>query len=133
MRKILIVAYHFPPDAAVGALRPAKFAKYLPAFDWEPVILTVKEKYYPSTDEFKLHDVACVRQTYRTRMLPHVSQIYLKLKSRLHSDRVNTIVDEAPPALVTKRTISSFLRRCYLSLEGLPDDKRVWILPATLV
>jgi len=30
MRRILIIAYHFPPDAAVGALRPLKFAKYLP-------------------------------------------------------------------------------------------------------
>jgi len=29
-RRILIIAYHFPPDAAVGALRPLKFAKYLP-------------------------------------------------------------------------------------------------------
>jgi hypothetical protein len=29
MKRIFIIAYHFPPDAAVGAVRPAKFAKYL--------------------------------------------------------------------------------------------------------
>jgi len=40
-RKVLIIATHFPPDRHIGARRPAKFAKYLPNFGWQPVILTV--------------------------------------------------------------------------------------------
>lgn len=39
-RKVLIVAYDFPPAASIAALRISKFAKYLPQFGWEPVVLT---------------------------------------------------------------------------------------------
>ncbi|MEM2944605.1 MAG: hypothetical protein QW087_07695 [Methanomassiliicoccales archaeon] len=46
MKKVLICAFHFPPgigyDGIIGALRPAKFAKYLPSFGWEPYILSAK-------------------------------------------------------------------------------------------
>ena len=42
MKKVLVISYHFTPDAAVGAVRSAKFAKYLPQFGWEPIILTVE-------------------------------------------------------------------------------------------
>ena len=42
MKKVLIIAHEFPPLSIVGALRPFKFAKYLPDFDWEPVILSRK-------------------------------------------------------------------------------------------
>ena len=40
MKKVLIIAYYFPPRAAVASLRPLGLAKYLPEFGWEAVILT---------------------------------------------------------------------------------------------
>ena len=46
MKKLLLVAYHFLPDAEVGVIRPAKFAKYLPEFGHEPYVITVKDRYY---------------------------------------------------------------------------------------
>ncbi|HYK66082.1 MAG TPA: glycosyltransferase [Patescibacteria group bacterium] len=39
-RRILIVAYHFPPEPAAGSLRPSYLARYLPQFGWEPTVLT---------------------------------------------------------------------------------------------
>ena len=42
MKKVLIIAHSFPPSGIVGALRPFKFAKYLPDFGWKPIILSVK-------------------------------------------------------------------------------------------
>ena len=35
------MTYHFPPATAVGGIRPAKFAKFLPLFGWQPVVLTI--------------------------------------------------------------------------------------------
>ncbi len=36
-----MIAYFFPPTGGSGALRPFKLAKYLPVFDWHPVVMTV--------------------------------------------------------------------------------------------
>jgi hypothetical protein len=46
MKKILILYPHFPPSNLAGVHRPRLFANHLPEFGWEPVILTVDEKYY---------------------------------------------------------------------------------------
>lgn len=39
-RNLLLVAYHYPPDNAIGAARPARFAKYLPGAGWGCQVLT---------------------------------------------------------------------------------------------
>lgn len=39
-KKILFLAPEFPPSKLTGAIRPAKFAKYLHRFGWEVTILT---------------------------------------------------------------------------------------------
>ncbi|HOK79237.1 MAG TPA: glycosyltransferase [bacterium] len=39
-RKILYITYHFPPSKKIGAIRARGFAKYLPAFGWDVIILT---------------------------------------------------------------------------------------------
>ena len=49
MKKILILYPHFPPSNLAGVHRPRLFAQYLPVFGWEPIILTVYEKYYEET------------------------------------------------------------------------------------
>lgn len=41
MKKVLIITFHYPPTNNCGAIRLAKYAKYLPDFGWEPIILTV--------------------------------------------------------------------------------------------
>lgn len=45
LKKLLIISYHFPPDAEVGGIRVAKFARYLPEFGYEPYVSTVKDRY----------------------------------------------------------------------------------------
>jgi glycosyltransferase involved in cell wall biosynthesis len=40
-RKVLMIAYAFPPTGGSGVQRSAKFAKYLPQFGWVPTVWTV--------------------------------------------------------------------------------------------
>lgn len=50
MKRILMVAYHFPPLAgSSGIQRTLRFAKYLPEFGWEPLVLTVHPRAYERT------------------------------------------------------------------------------------
>lgn len=45
-----MVAYHFPPLAgSSGIQRTLRFAKYLPEFGWEPLVLTVHPRAYERT------------------------------------------------------------------------------------
>ena len=42
-RKVLVVSFYFPPTNSIAAVRTGKFAKYLPQFGWEPIVLTANE------------------------------------------------------------------------------------------
>jgi hypothetical protein len=43
-RRVGLVAYWYPPRQAAGALRAAALARYLPAFGWQPVVVTVRPR-----------------------------------------------------------------------------------------
>lgn len=48
MKKVLIISYKFPPDSYTGGFRMHGLAKYLPEFDWDPIILTTNLPGNPS-------------------------------------------------------------------------------------
>jgi SAM-dependent methyltransferase len=48
MKRVLLVAYHFPPDNEIGAIRPRGLYRYLPEFGWEVLVLTPKKKRDPA-------------------------------------------------------------------------------------
>ena len=39
-RSVLLIAFHFPPEALPGAVRPSRFYQYLPEFGYEPEVIT---------------------------------------------------------------------------------------------
>ncbi|MGE5102522.1 MAG: glycosyltransferase [Deltaproteobacteria bacterium] len=50
MKRVLMVAYHFPPLAgSSGIQRTLRFVRHLPAFGWEPAVLTVDPRAYERT------------------------------------------------------------------------------------
>jgi hypothetical protein len=55
LKKILIIYPHFPPSNLAGVHRARLFAKHLPSFGWEPVILTVHEDFYEEELDWNLH------------------------------------------------------------------------------
>lgn len=63
---VLMVAYYFPPSGSVGARRTLKFARYLPEFNWRPIVLTVNENLFSDRDSSSNDQVSHV-QTHRTR------------------------------------------------------------------
>lgn len=67
--RVLLVTYYFPPSGGPGVQRALKFAKYLPEFGWEPVVLTVREEdaAYPAYDHSLFQDVSPHLRIERTR------------------------------------------------------------------
>ena len=81
-QRVLIITYHFPPDSAMGAVRPAKFAKYLPDFGWEPVVYTVKDRYYERCDYGKFEPRLKPITIYRANLIPGPLEVYTWLAMR---------------------------------------------------
>jgi glycosyltransferase involved in cell wall biosynthesis len=50
MRRVLFVAYLYPPVGGAGVQRSAKFVKYLPSYGWLPSVLTVANPSVPLID-----------------------------------------------------------------------------------
>jgi hypothetical protein len=134
-RKILIVAYHFPPDAAVGALRPLKFAKYLPHYGWEPWILTVKPSYYEKLDESRSAEIPAQSRVFRTNVLPHPNTVYKHLKRSYYAitgrkQEFGQKLRESPPEGDPQpRRILSKARKFLSSLLWIPPDDVLGWLP----
>ena len=59
MKRLLMIAFHFPPAAgSSGIQRTLRFARHLPQFGWEPVVLTAGPRAYERTSEDQLEDAA---------------------------------------------------------------------------
>ena len=67
-RRVLIIAYYFPPSGGSGVQRALKFVKYLPQFDWQPVVLTLdpESAAYPNLDPAMLDDIPAEAEVHRT-------------------------------------------------------------------
>ncbi len=67
-RRILMVAYHFPPLAgSSGIQRTLRFAQHLPSHGWKPIILTATPNAYERTNDDLLADVPASVPVERAR------------------------------------------------------------------
>ncbi len=58
MKKVLVITYYWPPSGKASLHLPMKIVKYLPQFNWTPVVLTVKEDTFSDRDESLLNDIS---------------------------------------------------------------------------
>lgn len=56
-RRVLLVAYQFPPVGGAGVQRVAKFTKYLPEHGWEVSVLTVSNPSVPVVDHSLVEEI----------------------------------------------------------------------------
>lgn len=58
MKKVLVIAYHYPPVGGGGVFRTLKFTKYLPQFGFRPYVLTVKNSMYTPKDPTLVKEIS---------------------------------------------------------------------------
>lgn len=56
-KRVLVVSYYWPPSGGGGVQRWLKFAKLLPEFGWDPVVVTPSNPDVPVTDPSLLNEV----------------------------------------------------------------------------
>ncbi len=69
MRKVLVVAWYFPPWGGAGVQRTVKHVKYLPQLGWQPVVLTGPVPRAGLSDPTLLDDLDEAPLVQRTRAL----------------------------------------------------------------
>jgi glycosyltransferase involved in cell wall biosynthesis len=123
MKKILVIAYSFPPLGSSASLRTLKFVKYMPNLDWQPLVLTVKHGLY----FYGSNDMALLQQ------LPKEIKVY-RANPWLRPKRCEVSSSQISPAkrayFFTK--IISALKSAIKSFLFVPDKRILWMFPALL-
>ncbi|HVK37018.1 MAG TPA: glycosyltransferase [Candidatus Kapabacteria bacterium] len=122
MRKVLIVAYYFPPSGGPGVQRVLKYVQYLRDFGWEPVVLTVANGNFPARDESLLAEIPEGVEVIRTEIFEPYD-LYRKLtgKARGVAIDVNTMHKEGAK-LPLKERIAELIRATIF----IPDARIGW-------
>ena len=117
MKKILMIAYYFPPFGGVPVQRTLKFVRYLPECGWEPTVLTVLNGY----DHFHPKDHSLLRkipdgvEVIRVRDISIIARVIKFIRSKVPEEFTNKIV---------------WLRKQLYNTLLFPDEKNCWILGA---
>jgi hypothetical protein len=70
-RRLAIVTGHFPPSNLAGVHRARLWSKYLPEFNWEPIVVTTHWNYYEEAIDAELLElVSPATRVIRTPALP---------------------------------------------------------------
>jgi glycosyltransferase involved in cell wall biosynthesis len=134
MKKALVISFHYPPDAAVGAIRVAELTQHLKRNNIHPLVLTVKQESYDRVDSSKPEyrsDQGVLRTACWKPPLLQARDALKRLcaPKRHHcetgsSSSTNSHVNGPSPQK------ASSLRRLFMTLNYFPDDKIYWLMPS---
>lgn len=76
-RRLLMVAYHFPPlRGSSGIQRTLRFVQHLPRCGWEPLVLTANPRAYEDTSDDQMREIpdgTVVRRAFALNTARHLS------------------------------------------------------------
>lgn len=110
-RRVLFLAYLFPPIANSGTQRPLKFAKYLPQFGWEPLVVTAHRVSEHRQDPRLLEDIPPDLRIVRVPML---------------NDRIGAVAGTLGLGVLKRETIAEGISWRLRSWWQSPDLYALW-------
>jgi len=116
MKKVLVITYYFPPRPEIASVRLRGLAKYLPAFDWEPVVLTAT---LPGPPEPRFSVV----QT------PYPGDATARFKKKVFPDPTRGLLEQVgvePTTSKGKYSHASLLGTLARGIVAYPDDQKGW-------
>ncbi|MCB4808580.1 glycosyltransferase [Tamlana sp. 62-3] len=123
-KKVLIIAYYWPPAGGPGVQRWLKFVKYLPEFNIEPIVFVPENPSYPLIDESLIAEIP----TGITVIKQHIKEPY-KLAGLFSKNKSKTI----SKGIITEKENQSFIEKLMLFVRGnffIPDARKNWVNPS---
>jgi glycosyltransferase involved in cell wall biosynthesis len=124
---VLLVTYDFPPSLEMGAHACRQLGRHLPVHGWQPVVLTVQERYIANRGREPRVDFP--GPVIRTGMLPHPLALLAAARASLKLRRATDAAASEAPA-TDAVAARGRARRWALSLLKTPDEYTGWIVPA---
>ena len=123
MKRVLVIAYYWPPSGGSGVQRWVKFVKYLTAEGWEPVVFAPLNADYPSLDPSFEAEVPASVEVLRGR----IWEPYAAYRKLLGGKSASTQVTEISSGKKTwKQKLSLWIRANLF----VPDPRVGWVKPS---
>lgn len=126
MKKVLIIAYYFPPLGWSGVQRTLKFVKYLKDFGWQPIVVTVGKTRFSISDKSLLNEIPEDVEVIRIDDVKF-KDITDEIKERMreYSKYSFNIISDENLKVEYEKEIESTLEKLR-NLFLLPDGNAVW-------
>ncbi|MGB0897265.1 MAG: glycosyltransferase [Flavobacteriaceae bacterium] len=124
-KRVLIITYYWPPSGGAGVQRWLKHAKYLPEFDWEPIIFTAADAHYPVLDESLQKDIA----PNLTVLKGEIWEPYEWYKRAVGMKKG----EKVQPGFIDEKKKPTFIEDLAIWIRGnffIPDARKFWIKPS---
>ncbi|MEM6265199.1 MAG: glycosyltransferase, partial [Bacteroidota bacterium] len=125
MKRVLIIAYYWPPSGGGGVQRWLKFTRYLPEFGWQPIVYTPENANYPDIDPSLEAEVNPDVQVIRYPIWEPYA-LYQKFQGKKKDEQVN-------PGFFEDRQKQSVTKKLSIWIRGnlfIPDARKFWIKPS---
>lgn len=125
-KKILIITYYWPPAGGPGVQRWLKFVKYLPDFNFQPIVYIPENPTYPIIDNDLLNQVS-----EKAIVLKHKIFEPYQLASFFSKNKTKKISS----GIIPNQKKQSFLDKVFLWIRGnlfIPDARVFWVKPSVV-
>lgn len=120
-RTVLMVNYFFPPLGGAPTLRSVKFARYLPDYQWQPVVLSTRNSPYPKRDPDLFAQLPDDLPIYRSRTL-EPAHIYPR-SLRLRIQKKSSVAPGEPSNADDRPSLTARIQALLL----IPDERIGWL------
>ena len=122
MKKVLIITYYWPPAGGSGVQRWLKFTKYLPKYDWKPIVYTPEDTYFEVKDEALLSDVPFESEVWKTPIWEPYT-----LKDKFFGKGNN---NQSAGVISNKKSLKNKVFNWVRGNVFIPDPKVYWVKPS---
>jgi len=126
VKRVLIIAYYWPPNGGAGVQRWLKMAKYLPRHGWQPVVYTPENPEIITSDEGLAKEIPAEAEIIK-RPINEPYAFYKRLTGRKADEKVHLgFLNEGKKKKSWREDLAVWVR----GNAFIPDARVWWVKPS---